>query len=98
MEEKKLPIKMIAPGTTYRCDDDSTHSPMFHQIEGLVVDKMSTMADLKATIQELLKGFFQMEKIPIRFRPSYFPFHRTFSGSGYRMFEKEIYARNRKRE
>lgn len=74
MKEKKLPIKMIAPGTTYRCDDDSTHSPMFHQIEGLVVDKMSTMADLKATIQELLKGFFQMEKIPIRFRPSYFPF------------------------
>ena len=74
MSEKKLPIKIIAPGTTYRCDDDATHSPMFHQVEGLVVDKNSTMAHLKSTIEQLLKGFFQIENIPIRFRPSYFPF------------------------
>ncbi len=74
MSEKKLPIKIIAPGATYRCDDDATHSPMFHQIEGLVVDKISTMAHLKSTIEQLLKGFFQIENIPIRFRPSYFPF------------------------
>ena len=74
MSEKKLPIKIIAPGATYRCDDDATHSPMFHQIEGLVVDKNSTMAHLKSTIEKLLKGFFQIENIPIRFRPSYFPF------------------------
>ncbi len=74
MSKKKLPIKIIAPGATYRCDDDSTHSPMFNQVEGLVVDEVSTMAHLKSTIIELLKSFFQIENIPIRFRPSYFPF------------------------
>ena len=74
MSNQNLPIRIIAPGTTYRCDDDSTHSPMFHQIEGLVVDEVCTMAHLKSTIIELLKSFFQIENMPIRFRPSYFPF------------------------
>ena len=74
MSEKKLPIKIIAPGATYRCDDDSTHSPMFHQVEGLVVDKEVNMSDLKSIIIDLLKSFFQLENLPIRFRPSYFPF------------------------
>ncbi len=74
MKEKKPPIKIIAPGSTYRCDDDATHSPMFHQIEGLVVDKNISMAHLKWTIKELLSAFFKVKNLPMRFRPSYFPF------------------------
>ena len=74
MQEKKPPIKIIAPGNTYRCDDDATHSPMFHQIEGLVVDKNISMANLKSTIKELLTAFFKVKELPMRFRPSYFPF------------------------
>ncbi len=74
MSQKKLPIKIIAPGTTYRCDDDSTHSPMFHQVEGLVVDKNVNMAQLKSVIKVLLEKFFQIQDMPVRFRPSYFPF------------------------
>ena len=74
MKEKKPPIKIIAPGNTYRCDDDSTHSPMFHQIEGLVVDKNISMANLKWTIKELLTSFFNVKDLPMRLRPSYFPF------------------------
>ena len=74
MKEKKPPIKIIAPGNTYRCDDDATHSPMFHQIEGLVVDKNISMANLKWIIKELLASFFNIKDLPMRFRPSYFPF------------------------
>lgn len=74
MKEKKPPIKIIAPGNTYRCDDDATHSPMFHQIEGLVVDKNISMANLKWTIKELIASFFNVKDLPMRFRPSYFPF------------------------
>ena len=74
MKEKKLPIRIIAPGNTYRCDDDATHSPMFHQIEGLVVDKNISMANLKSTIKNLLTSFFNVKGLPMRFRPSYFPF------------------------
>ena len=74
MKEKQLPIKIIAPGATYRCDDDATHSPMFHQVEGLVIDKHVNMAHLKNIIKQLLENFFQLENLPMRFRPSYFPF------------------------
>jgi len=74
MSQKELPIKIIAPGTTYRSDDDSTHSPMFHQVEGLVVDKNVNMAQLKSVIKVLLEKFFQIQDMPVRFRPSYFPF------------------------
>jgi phenylalanyl-tRNA synthetase alpha chain len=74
MKEKKPPIKIIAPGNTYRCDDDATHSPMFHQIEGLVVDEHISMANLKWTLKILLSSFFNVEDLPMRFRPSYFPF------------------------
>ena len=74
MQNEPPPIKIIAPGSTYRCDDDSTHSPMFHQIEGLVVDKGITMANLKWVIKKLLTEFFGIENLPMRFRPSYFPF------------------------
>ena len=63
MSKKNLPIKIIAPGATYRCDDDSTHSPMFHQVEGLVVDKNANMAQLKSVIKVLLEKFFQIEHL-----------------------------------
>ena len=74
MEKTKPPIKMISPGRTYRSDDlDATHSPMFHQIEGLVVDKGITMCDLKGILESFAQNFFGAET-EIRFRPSYFPF------------------------
>ena len=74
MKREKPPIRIIAPGATYRCDDDATHSPMFHQVEGLVIDKNITMAHLKGVIKELLTKFFGVEDLSMRFRPSYFPF------------------------
>ena len=74
MLKSKPPIKIIVPGRTYRSDSDSTHTPMFHQVEGLVVNKDSTMADLKSTLILFLKEFFEIENLKYRFRPSYFPF------------------------
>lgn len=74
MEKQKPPIKVIAPGRVYRSDAvDATHSPIFHQIEGLVVDKGVTMADLKGTLEETLKALYG-EKTKVRFRPHHFPF------------------------
>lgn len=73
METQAPPIRMICPGRVYRCDSDLTHTPMFHQIEGLVVDKDVSFADLKGIVQEFLKVFFEKE-LAVRFRPSYFPF------------------------
>lgn len=73
MENRKPPIRIICPGRVYRCDSDLTHTPMFHQIEGLVVDKGISFADLKGTVDEFLKAFFEAD-VPVRFRPSYFPF------------------------
>ena len=74
MLNSKPPIKIIVPGRTYRSDSDSTHTPMFHQVEGLVVNKNSTMADLKSTLILFLKEFFEIDNLKYRFRPSYFPF------------------------
>ena len=74
MLSSKPPIRIIVPGRTYRSDSDATHTPMFHQVEGLVVDQNSTMADLKSTLVTFLKEFFEMDNIKYRFRPSYFPF------------------------
>jgi len=68
------PIKVIAPGRTYRVDSDATHSPMFHQFEGLWIDRDVSMADLKGTFTSFLKAFFERDDIQVRFRPSYFPF------------------------
>jgi len=68
------PIKIIVPGRTYRSDSDLTHTPMFHQVEGLVVDKHSTMVDLKSTLVTFLKEYFEIKDLKYRFRPSYFPF------------------------
>lgn len=68
------PFRFIAPGRTYRCDSDQTHTPMFHQVEGLVVDESTHMGHLKHTLEAFLAAFFEVENIAIRFRPSYFPF------------------------
>lgn len=74
MENKKPPIRIIAPGRTYRSDYDATHTPMFHQVEGLVIDKTTTMANLKGCLYDFVKAFFELDEIPVRYRPSYFPF------------------------
>jgi phenylalanyl-tRNA synthetase alpha chain len=73
MEKTAPPLRVIAPGRVYRCDSDLTHSPMFHQVEGLLVDDNVSFADLKGTLDEFLKNFFEKD-LAVRFRPSYFPF------------------------
>jgi phenylalanyl-tRNA synthetase alpha chain len=73
MENGKPPFRIVCPGRVYRCDSDLTHSPMFHQMEGLMIDEKVSFADLKGTIEEFLRVFFEKE-LPVRFRPSYFPF------------------------
>jgi len=74
MKDREPPLKLIAPGRVYRCDSDVTHTPMFHQVEGLMVDEQVTFTDLKAILIEFLHQFFEREDLAIRFRPSYFPF------------------------
>ena len=74
MENKKPPIRIVAPGRTYRCDYDATHTPMFHQIEGLVIDKSTNMGHLKGCLLEFLKKYFETDEVALRFRPSFFPF------------------------
>ena len=74
MEKKQPPIRIIAPGRTYRSDYDATHTPMFHQLEGLVIDKNITMANLKGCLYDFVKAFFELDDLPVRYRPSYFPF------------------------
>src|SRR5688572_27692451 len=70
----KPPIKVIAPGRTYRVDSDATHSPMFHQVEGLWIDENISFADLKGVYTEFLRRFFENDELELRFRPSFFPF------------------------
>lgn len=74
MREQAPPIRIIAPGRVYRCDSDLTHSPMFHQVEGLYVDEQVTFADLRGVLSRFLQTFFEREDLRTRFRPSYFPF------------------------
>ncbi len=74
MLRTKPPIRIIVPGRTYRSDSDSTHTPMFHQVEGLLIDENSTMAHLKGCLVDFLKEFFEIDELKYRFRPSYFPF------------------------
>jgi phenylalanyl-tRNA synthetase alpha chain len=74
MMEKTPPHRIIAPGRTYRCDSDQTHTPMFHQIEGLVIDRTSHMGHLKGTLEEFARAFFELDQVRMRFRPSHFPF------------------------
>jgi phenylalanyl-tRNA synthetase alpha chain len=74
METRKPPIKIIAPGRVYRVDSDATHSPMFHQIEGLWIDERISFSDLKGVLAALLRRFFERDDVRVRFRPSFFPF------------------------
>jgi len=74
MENQKPPIRIVIPGKTYRMDSDATHSPMFHQVEGLVIDKSANVANMKWVLEEFCKAFFEVPSLKMRFRPSYFPF------------------------
>jgi len=74
MQVQKPPIRIIAPGRTYRCDSDATHSPMFHQVEGLMIDEKTHFGHLKGCLVEFCRAFFGVDDLPVRFRPSYFPF------------------------
>jgi phenylalanyl-tRNA synthetase alpha chain len=74
MQAQKPPIRIIVPGRTFRCDHDATHSPMFHQVEGLVIDRVTHMGHLKGCLIEFCRAFFGLDDLPVRFRPSYFPF------------------------
>lgn len=74
MQTQKPPIRIIAPGRTYRADWDMTHTPMFHQVEGLVIDRHTHFGHLKGCLQDYCDAFFEMDDVPLRFRPSYFPF------------------------
>ncbi len=74
MQDHKPPIRIICPGRVYRCDHDATHSPMFHQLEGLWVEENISLASLKGTLTQFLNAFFERDNMQIRFRPSYFPF------------------------
>ncbi|MDO8270805.1 MAG: phenylalanine--tRNA ligase subunit alpha [Gammaproteobacteria bacterium] len=73
MEQGKPPFRMICPGRVYRCDSDITHTPMFHQVEGLLIDENVSFADLRGTVEDFLQAFFEKD-LAVRFRPSYFPF------------------------
>jgi phenylalanyl-tRNA synthetase alpha chain len=74
MENSQPPLRIIAPGRVYRCDSDLTHTPMFHQVEGFLVDEQATFADLKGVLYDFLRNFFERDDLELRFRPSYFPF------------------------
>src|ERR1700722_6316997 len=74
MMSQKPPIRVIIPGRTYRCDSDQTHPPMFHQVEGLVIDKGAHLGHLKWILEEFCKAFFEVDQVKMRFRPSFFPF------------------------
>ena len=74
MQSDKPPLRIIAPGRVYRCDSDLTHTPMFHQVEGLLVDRDISFSDLMGTLADFLRHFFEDDNLPTRFRPSYFPF------------------------
>jgi len=74
MQNTKPPLRIIVPGRTFRCDHDATHSPMFHQVEGLVIDEATHMGHLKGCLIDFCRAFFGVDDLPVRFRPSYFPF------------------------
>ena len=74
LERQKPPVRIIAPGRVYRCDSDVSHTPMFHQVEGLIVDKEATLAQLKGLLIDFLRSYFEKDDLKVRFRPSYFPF------------------------
>ena len=93
MQKGKPPFKIIAPGRTYRCDSDQTHAPMFHQLEGLHVDKEITMAHLKGCLNYFIQEFFEIKNIKMRFSPSHFPFTEPSAevDIGYRIENDKIF-------
>jgi len=92
MQNDKPPFKIIAPGRTYRSDSDQTHAPMFHQVEGLHIDKNINMGHLKGCLNYFIKEFFEVDKIKMRFRPSHFPFTEPSAevDIGYEMKDGKI--------
>ena len=92
MLNEKPPFKIIVPGRTYRCDSDQTHAPMFHQLEGLHIDKNITMSHLKGCLDYFIKEFFEVKNIKMRFRPSHFPFTEPSAevDIGYRIENDKI--------
>ena len=92
MQVQEPPIRIIVPGRTYRCDHDATHSPMFHQVEGLHIDKGINMGHLKGCLNYFIKEFFEVDKIKMRFRPSHFPFTEPSAevDIGYRIEKNKI--------
>tara|TARA_B110001452_G_scaffold93388_1_gene77070 strand:- start:3893 stop:4960 length:1068 start_codon:yes stop_codon:yes gene_type:complete len=92
MLNEKPPFKIIVPGRTYRCDSDQTHAPMFHQLEGLCIDKDITMSHLKGCLDYFIKEFFEVKNIKMRFRPSHFPFTEPSAevDIGYRLENEKI--------
>lgn len=87
MEDGEPPIRILAPGRVYRCDSDQTHSPMFHQVEGLLVDRNIALTDLMGHLEGFLKQFFDEHECEIRFRPSYFPFTEPSVEADIRLLE-----------
>tara|TARA_A100001011_G_C14278569_1_gene830477 strand:- start:616 stop:1683 length:1068 start_codon:yes stop_codon:yes gene_type:complete len=92
MLSEKPPFKIIVPGRTYRCDSDQTHAPMFHQLEGLHIDKNITMSHLKGCLNYFIKEFFEVDNVNMRFRPSHFPFTEPSAevDIGYRIENEKI--------
>ncbi|WP_425410743.1 phenylalanine--tRNA ligase subunit alpha [Hyphococcus sp.] len=92
MMNQKPPIRIIIPGRTYRCDSDQTHTPMFHQVEGLVIDTQAHMGHLKGTLEAFVKTFFEIDDVKTRFRPHFFPFTEPSAEMdiGYERVGKEI--------
>jgi phenylalanyl-tRNA synthetase alpha chain len=92
MINEKPPFKIIVPGRTYRCDSDQTHAPMFHQLEGLHIDKNITMSHLKGCLDYFIKEFFEVKNVKMRFRPSHFPFTEPSAevDIGYRLEKGKI--------
>lgn len=74
MQQHRPPLRVIAPGRVYRVDSDATHSPMFHQVEGLWIDETASLSNLKGVVREFLRQFFERDDLEVRFRPSFFPF------------------------
>ena len=92
MLNEKPPFKIIAPGRTYRCDSDQTHAPMFHQLEGLYIDKDINMSHLKGCLDHFIKEFFEVKNVKMRFRPSHFPFTEPSAevDIGYKLENEKI--------
>ena len=92
MLKEKPPFKIIVPGRTYRCDSDQTHAPMFHQLEGLHIDKSITMSHFKGCLDYFIKEFFEVKNVKMRFRPSHFPFTEPSAevDIGYRLENEKI--------